>query len=95
MNSDESFLIYRRFGAIFSRLILNKQDELRAMEQRLFKLDEAVEKENPRRLMSRAYDLQEEAGEDPKSSRSLLLARIERTALEYSKIVRHASITKS
>ena len=96
MNSDESFLIYRRFGAIFSRLLLlNKQDELRAMEQRLFMLDEAVEKENPRRLMSRTYDLQEEAGEDPKSSRSLLLARIERTALEYSKTVRRTSFTKN
>ena len=97
MNSDESFLIYRRFGGVFSRLILNKQDELRAMEQRLFVLDQVHEKENPRRLMSRTYDLQPDAdaNEDPKGSRSFLLAQMERTALEYCKVARQTPTTKN
>jgi hypothetical protein len=31
-DSDESFMVYRRFGYIQSRLLLEKQDEMRALE---------------------------------------------------------------
>ncbi|KAL8785690.1 MAG: hypothetical protein Q9195_008536, partial [Heterodermia aff. obscurata] len=92
MDSDESFLIYRRFGGVFSRLILNKQDELRAMEQRLFMMDQEDAENDPKRLMSRTYDLQKDADPnvDKTLSRSFLLAQMERAALEYSHLLTHA-----
>ena len=39
MDSDENFMIYRRFGFLHSRILLNKQDELREIEERLDDLD--------------------------------------------------------
>lgn len=39
-NSDEDFTIYRRFGYLQSRILLDKQDQLRVLEARLDKFDE-------------------------------------------------------
>lgn len=39
LDSDENFMIYRRFGYIQSRLLLEKQDELRMLEDKLDILD--------------------------------------------------------
>lgn len=38
-DSDESFMLYRRFGYIHSRLLLYKQDELRELEASLHNMD--------------------------------------------------------
>jgi len=40
LDSDESFMIYRRFGYLQARLLLDKQDELRRLEERLGEMDE-------------------------------------------------------
>lgn len=42
-------MVYRRFGHLQARLILNKQDELRALEERLAHLDQWFEKNHPNR----------------------------------------------
>jgi len=42
LDSDESFMIYRRFGWIQARLLLEKQDELRLQEEELGILDEEL-----------------------------------------------------
>lgn len=39
MNSNENFLIYRRFGFLDARILLRKQDELRTIEGSLDDLD--------------------------------------------------------
>ena len=41
-DSDESFMVYRRFGYLQSRLLLEKQNDLRRLEEELDRLD-AVE----------------------------------------------------
>jgi len=40
-NSTECFTLYRRFGYLQSRLLLEKQDVLRVLEQRLDEFDRA------------------------------------------------------
>ncbi|KAL8942350.1 MAG: hypothetical protein Q9216_001732 [Gyalolechia sp. 2 TL-2023] len=39
MDSDDNFMIYRRFGFLYSRVLLSKQDELRRLEEDLDALD--------------------------------------------------------
>lgn len=39
MDSDDNFMIYRRFGFLYSRVLLSKQDELRKLEEDLDALD--------------------------------------------------------
>ena len=39
MDSDDNFMIYRRFGFLYSRLLLEKQDELREIEENLDETD--------------------------------------------------------
>lgn len=40
-SSDEDFAIYRRFGYLQARLLLDKQDQLRLLEERLDRYDES------------------------------------------------------
>lgn len=40
-NSDEDFAIYRRFGYLQARLLLDKQDQLRLLEEKLDRYDTA------------------------------------------------------
>ncbi|KAF2640119.1 hypothetical protein P280DRAFT_498897 [Massarina eburnea CBS 473.64] len=53
LDSDESFMVYRRFGFIQARLLLEKQDELRELEEALDRLDKKEEKADFRRPMTR------------------------------------------
>ncbi|KAK5683304.1 hypothetical protein LTS10_004835 [Elasticomyces elasticus] len=50
-DSDESFSLYRRFGYLQSRLLLDKQDELRLLEKQLDDMDNA--ETDPAGLISR------------------------------------------
>lgn len=78
LSSDENFMIYRRFGFLQSRLILYKQDTLRALEDELVALDL---NDDPRRLRSRARDDNECA------DRKELIGRITIAFNDYGKIV--------
>jgi hypothetical protein len=78
MDSDECFMMYRRFGTIQSRLLLRKQDELRRMEEELLDMDRADdESENNRICLSSA--MQEEAvePENDEETKNQLLNRME------------------
>ncbi|ORY09326.1 hypothetical protein BCR34DRAFT_568705 [Clohesyomyces aquaticus] len=46
VDSDEGFAIYRRFGYIQSRLLLNKQEELRRLEVELERMDLMINYKN-------------------------------------------------
>lgn len=78
LDSDECFSVYRRFGFLQSRLLLDKQDKLRELEEALDKLDKREAKADPKRTMT--TDLpQKEVG-----PRRKLLAAIEVEFTSYS-----------
>lgn len=76
LDSDENFMLYRRFGYLQARLLLNKQDQLRALEEDLDKLDKYDEEGF---LRSRDKD------EAANTERCQLLKDIEVKFKEYSK----------
>ena len=84
LDSDDSFMIYRRFGALHARLLLNKQDELRELEDDLRDMDEqdAKDEDTDIYLMSRTKDNKREPIEG-RETRKQLLETIEKKTLEY------------
>ncbi|KAK5007432.1 hypothetical protein LTR28_005293 [Elasticomyces elasticus] len=56
LNSDDNFLICRRFGVLHNRVMLYRQDELDQLEAHLMALDAEDADEDPRALMSRKRD---------------------------------------
>jgi hypothetical protein len=84
LDSDDSFMIYRRFGVLHARLLLNKQDELRELEGDLQDLDEQDGKDEDTDiyLMSRTKDNKRSLVEG-RQSRKQLLEIIEKKTLEY------------
>jgi hypothetical protein len=77
LNSDDSFMLYRRFGFLQARLLLDSQDELRILEMELDKMDKRDHARDPVALQTR--DLCEE---DAKPRRELL-QRIRTSFCEY------------
>jgi hypothetical protein len=77
LDSDENFMIYRRFGYVQGRLLLEKQDELRKLEEKLDKYDKQVEKTCSTNLMTR--DLPSNDAE----SRKELMDKLEQKFCEY------------
>lgn len=58
LNSDENFLLCRRYGFLHNRVLLYRQDELRELESQLHALDRQDDRdpENKRCLRSRMLD---------------------------------------
>lgn len=75
MDSDDNFMIYRRFGFLYSRLLLDKQDELRKIERDLDSIDKANAKgseSDQKCLQSRSLDASRNKVDDEYSRRALL-----------------------
>ncbi|MCJ1244332.1 hypothetical protein MMC30_001530 [Trapelia coarctata] len=91
LDSDDSFMLYRRFGFLHARLLLNKQDELRELEEELRDMDnDDWEEESSRRfLQSRELDECRDL-EDGRKSRQGLLEKIEKKILEYGTLLQQA-----
>ena len=97
LDSDDNFMVYRRFGSVYSRLLLRKQDELRRMESELKGMDKTDESiEEGRYLRSHSED------DDRKSipplwseSRGQLMDKMEKKALEYADLLLKAQQVKS
>lgn len=91
LDSDDSFMMYRRFGQLHSRLLLHKQDQLREMEEELLTMDKQDEllEENQIYLKCRADD---DERDPPRRgpSRKQLLGSIQSTLLEYGQILQQA-----
>ena len=86
LESDDAFMVYRRFGAVFARLLLNKQDEISRMETSLLRMDKVDRAQgNDKYIMSRIDDVNRESYPWSGESRPELLARLEEKALEYGK----------
>ena len=72
-------MLYRRFGFIQARILLEKQDELRILEEKLDNMDQKIKCTDPESLQTR--DLDEESGR----SRKELRKKIEIKFCEYGK----------
>ncbi|KAF1986968.1 hypothetical protein K402DRAFT_331180, partial [Aulographum hederae CBS 113979] len=79
LDSDDNFAVYRRFGYVQARLLLEKQDEMRRLEDRLIDMDEQDKATNSKRLVTREFEPQRE-----------LLQTLEQRFLEYGKLLRTA-----
>lgn len=53
LDSDENFMVFRRFGWIQSRLLLEKQWNITQLERELEELDDRDRREKPERLITR------------------------------------------
>jgi hypothetical protein len=89
LGGDERWMMFRRFSRIQARLILEKQDEMRILEERLHDMDlddlskEPREPNRPRRrLFTRHRQDKDEA-----AARQLLMGDLERTYLEYERLL--------
>ncbi|KAL8784331.1 MAG: hypothetical protein Q9213_004040 [Squamulea squamosa] len=89
-DSDDSFMLYKRFGIVFSRLLLNKQDEIRCMEDELQAMDRTdAACGGATYLLSRDEDVKREPSEIPASwsqTRPQLLEKLETKILEYFEV---------
>ena len=70
-------MIYRRFGYVQARLLLEKQDDLRFLENKLDVLDREDSVDNRDVLWTRS---------DYEEPRKELMARLENTFIEYGKL---------
>ncbi len=79
-------MVYRRFGGLFSRLLLNKQDEISEMEKALHTLDTIDQRSGDGKyLMSRSSDIRRGQPDGWSGQRPELLGRLEKACLEYGK----------
>jgi len=53
LDSDEGFTIYRRFGYLQSRILLDKQEDLRRAEKKLKRMESRMTKDNENRMCFR------------------------------------------
>lgn len=87
LDSDDAFMVYKRFGIVFSRLLLDKQDQIRQMEARLHAMDHTdASNGGSRYLMSRNKDVARDPLSNPYGlleTRPQLLEALERKILEY------------
>lgn len=86
LDSDDCFMIYRRFGYLHARLLLNKQDELHELEEELRDMDERDKNGDARAnkcLMSRTKDRNRDLPEGWERTRPALLEEIEKKIMEY------------
>lgn len=92
LNSDDSFMMYRRFGQLHSRLLLHKQDQLREMEEELLALDKRDDKLEDTQIYLKCRSEDDER-DPPKRGRSRkeLLEQIEKTLMEYGSVLTQAN----
>jgi len=88
LDSDENFMIYRRFGFLHARLLLQKQDELRIMEEELDRMDHRDKLNNTKALQCRVEDVERQ--DQVRETRQALLSRVEDTILKYDELLLNA-----
>jgi len=92
LDSDDSFMIYRRFGTLQARLLLRKQDQLRKLEDQLKAMDAFDDESEAGRqcLASRMKDEAMQPEYEGGETRDQLLDRIEKKHLEYGQLLMQA-----
>jgi hypothetical protein len=82
LDSDAAFRIYRRFGYISSRLLLDKQAKLCQLERKLDRMDQYDSTEKDRNILIQTRDLPEQDS----APRRQLLEELEAKFREYGKL---------
>jgi len=77
LDSDENFMLYRRFGFLQARILLYKQDELRELEEELGDMDDRDAQTRARKLKSRERD------DADSEDRKILIGKITTAFNEY------------
>ncbi len=85
MNSDDNFLLCRRYGFLRSRVLLHRQDELAVLERNLLEMDAEDKELLPLALRSRKMD--EDRDEDERFSRKTLIQKIDDKLKQYGKFM--------
>ena len=82
LDSDDNFMVYRRFGYLQARLLLEKQERLRVLEEELDALDKQQTADEEDKAALCTIDI------DPafKAERDALMAKVERAFKEYGKL---------
>lgn len=85
LDSDDAFMIYRRFGILHARVLLRKQDILRDLEEKLFRSDlrDKTTEDGRLCLQSREEEDDREKYEPDTSPKNQILRDIERHLREY------------
>ncbi|KAF2490117.1 hypothetical protein BU16DRAFT_553300 [Lophium mytilinum] len=87
-SSEPSFSLYRCFGYLHSRVLLELQDELVVLESNLADLDEDhAEIDDGRRLKSRAVDLRQSKQAGVECERRSMIATIRDKLVNYDEIL--------
>ena len=90
LDSDDAFMCFKRFGMVFARLLLNKQDEIRHMEADLLAMDNTDNcSGGTMYLKSRTEDEGREKESIPSTwstTRPKLLAALETKVSEYCEL---------
>ncbi|KAH7348547.1 hypothetical protein BKA65DRAFT_605900 [Rhexocercosporidium sp. MPI-PUGE-AT-0058] len=81
LDSNENFMLYRRFGFLQARLLFYKQDELRELEARLDRIDRLDERRDKSLLSSRQKD------DAYGSRRKMLLQEIDVKFKDYASLL--------
>jgi hypothetical protein len=81
--ADPSYSMYRGFAYLHSRLLLDLQDELTALETELEDVDREDHELNPDRLRSREIDVKVARQEGDARNRRYLLGEIKTKLTEY------------
>lgn len=79
-------MIYRRFGYIHARLLMQRQDELRELEDDLEDLDKRDGKNKDRQICLQSREMDDPPSgpeEQGRETRSSLLNKIEEKTLKY------------
>ncbi|KAI9653000.1 MAG: hypothetical protein M1821_007753 [Bathelium mastoideum] len=74
-------MVYRRFGFLQSRLLLEKQDEMRKLEKRIDRADALVAKTDPENLKTR------DLNEDVAAPRRALFKQAEEAFRDYASLL--------
>ena len=85
INSDDNFLIARKYGFLRSRLLLYRQDELSVLEKGLLDLDVYDNNDEDRKLALQSRKFDEEDDDDPEYSRKALMRKIDDKLKEYGR----------
>jgi hypothetical protein len=83
LDSDDNFMICRRFGYLHWRVLLDKQNELQYLEKELDEMDKDKDKANPGCLRGSDVNIAGIA-EGQLTERQAIMKDINNTLLEYS-----------
>ncbi|QDS67474.1 hypothetical protein FKW77_000952 [Venturia effusa] len=89
LSSEPNFSLYRGFHTLHSRVLLELQDDIAALERELDEVDKADDETavGKRRLVNRQFDIKRSRGEDGFRPRREILAELRTKLLEYDELL--------